>query len=266
MKELINQKEILENVKEIFKRKNCGFHGITSTDKKEFENLLMSVKENDTKNKTEFPDFISENGFVEHFHVTSGKSTRKGYDTTTQESKMQKSHESFMKNFSEKTLETNNNDEPCESQSETAFLRENDSLENFHKSFKRCWENHIEHLHNYKGNKHLSCFLVSSDDVFEIYEIVQREEGMLFGDLENKEPIKFCLSYDFELLDYMYKYRDDIDYVIYYNKHRNYFELLKIKNIPAIKQVLSERIYEIRSLVTMESLNTYRICKTVNNK
>lgn len=108
MKELINQKEILENVKEIFKRKNYGFHGITFTDKKEFENLLMSVKENDTKNKTEFPDFISENGFVEHFHVTSGKSTRKGYDTTTQESKMQKSHESFMKNFSEKTLETNN--------------------------------------------------------------------------------------------------------------------------------------------------------------
>lgn len=32
MKELINQKEILENVKKIFE--NCGFHGITSTDKK----------------------------------------------------------------------------------------------------------------------------------------------------------------------------------------------------------------------------------------
>ena len=106
---------------------------------------------------------------------------------------------------------------------------------------------------------------VCAADVFEIYEIVQREEGMLFGDLENKEPIKFCLSYDFELLDYMYKYRDDIDYVIYYNKHRNYFELLKIKNIPAIERFLSERIYEIRSLVTMESSNTYHVCKTFNN-
>lgn len=46
----------------LFARKN---------DWKEIEDLINSVKPTDSESKTEFLDFVSNNGFIEHFHVTS---------------------------------------------------------------------------------------------------------------------------------------------------------------------------------------------------
>lgn len=80
MSSVINQDDILKIVRE--KACGCSAHGVTDSEWKEFRQLLLSVKSNDSESKTVFPDFISENGFIEHFHVTSGKSSRKGYDVT----------------------------------------------------------------------------------------------------------------------------------------------------------------------------------------
>lgn len=44
------------------------------------KNLIDSVVPNDTANKKAFHDFICDKGFIEHFHVTLGKSNRKRYD------------------------------------------------------------------------------------------------------------------------------------------------------------------------------------------
>lgn len=255
MPKIIEQNDILVAVKN---NMNGGsWHGLSENDWKVIEGLINSVKPTDSEIKTEFPDFISNNGFIEHFHVTSGKSNRKGYDVTTEESKMSKSHESFMANI-DSTLPQNKN-EISFSQHHTQFWRKNDSVENFHKSFKTCWADHINHLHNYDGNKHISCFLISSDDVLSVRERMGDDNDIFYGDLARQDRINFCLSYDLDLLDYMYKYHTDIDYVIYFSTMRNYIEIIKVLNIPAIKEYLSKHEYELHSLMAMETSSTYGI-------
>lgn len=254
MSKVIEQNDILASVKNAMN--GCSWHGLSENDWKEIEELINSVKPTDSAFKSEFPDFVSNNGFIEHFHVTSGKSNRKGYDITIEESKMLKSHESFMKSI-DSALPHNN--EILLSQHHTQFCRKNDSVENFHKSFKECWSEHINHLHNYKGNKHLSCFLISSDDVLSVYEHIDDDNNIFYGDLARKEKINFCLSYDLDLLDYIYKYRTDIDYVIYFNIIRNYVEIMKILNIPAIEEYLPKHNYELRPLIVIETSSTYGI-------
>lgn len=256
MPKVIEQNDILAAVKN---HVNGGsWHGLSENDWKEVEELINSAEPTDSESKTEFPDFISSNGFIEHFHVTSGKSNRKGYDITTEESKMLKSHESFMTNI-DSTLPQNNKNEILFSQHHTQFWRKNDSVENFHKSFKACWEKHINHLHNYDGNKHISCFLISSDDVLSVYEHMDDDNNIFYGDLARQDRINFCLSYDLELLDYMYEYHIDINYVIYFNTMQNYVEILKILNIPVIKEYLPRHKYELYPLNTMEITSTYGV-------
>ena len=105
MSKVIEENNILISVKNAM---NGGsWHGLSENDWKEIETLINLVKPTDSESKTEFPDFVSNNGFIEHFHVTSGNSNRKGYDITTEESKMLKSHESFMNNI-DSTLSHNN--------------------------------------------------------------------------------------------------------------------------------------------------------------
>ena len=255
MSKVIEENNILISVKNTI---NGGsWHGLSKSDWEEVEELINSAKPTDSESKTEFPDFISNNGFIEHFHITSGKSTRKGYDITTEESKMLKSHDSFMANINS-ALPQNNN-EILFSQHHTQFCRKNDSVENFHISFKTCWADHIKHLHNYNGNKHLSCFLISSDDVLSVYEHMDDDNNIFYGDLARQQKINFCLSYDLDLLDYIYEYRTDIDYVIYLNIMRNYVEIIKVLNIPAIKEYIPKHKYELYSLIALETSSTYGI-------
>lgn len=256
MSAVVNQDNILCVVRE----KACGGsgHGVTESEWKAFRKLLLSVKPNDSESKTVFPDFISNDGFIEHFHVTSGKFSRKGYDITKEESKMQQSHNNFMEN-APANLPTDNKNNILLSQHHTYFWRKNDSVENFHKSFKTCWEDHIDHLHNYTGNKHMSCFLISSDDVLTVYEHMDDEDNIFFGDLARQDRINFCLSYDMELLDYIYDYRDEIDYVIYCNINRGYVEVIKTTNIPAIKKYLPNHKWELSPLQCLETASTYGV-------
>lgn len=175
----IDQDNILQCLKAWFAFDYC--HGVLENDLDEIKELIDSVEPNDTENKTVFPDFICDKGFIEHFHVTSGKSNRKGYDTTKEESKMLQSHE----NFKEKVIDSlpEQNQEIFFSQHHTSFWRRGDSLANFHKSFEKAWENHVESLNAYNGKKHISCFLISSDDVIAVYEEPVDEHGVFYGEL-----------------------------------------------------------------------------------
>lgn len=256
MSSIINQDDILNAVRE--KINGDSGHGVTESEWEDFWQLLWSAKPNDSKSKTVFPDFISENGFIEHFHVTSGKSSRKGYDITKEESKMQQSHENFM-NAVPDNLPKENDGKIIMSKHHTSFWRQNDSVDNFHKSFKTCWKDHINHLHDYKDNKHISCFMVSSDDVLAVYEHIDDENCVDFGDLARTDRINFCLSYDYELLDYIYGYKNEIDYVIYYNIFREYVEVIKVSNIPAIKEYLPNHRWKLYPFQSMEIASTYGI-------
>lgn len=251
---LINQDDILQRVKDGFDWDYC--HGVFENDLNKIKSLIDSVVPNDTANKTVFPDFVCNNGFIEHFHVTSGKSNRKGYDITKEESKMAQSHEKFMDEVTDSLPEQNQ--EVLLSQHHTAFWRNGDSIKNFHKSFKQAWDNHIKSLEAYDGEKNISCFLVSSDDVIAVRENSVDGQGVFYGDLFLTRKIPYCLVYDNELLDYMYNYNDVIDFVIYYNLHGR-MEVVQLKNIPNVKQMLLNREFILYPLVTMEASSTYGI-------
>lgn len=256
MSDIIDQNEILNNIKKDFNAGNT--HNLTTKDYDCFKKLLKSAKSNDNEHQTKFPDFSSEEGFIEHFHVTSGKSNKKGHAVTIQQSEMKKTHDNF-----EETITLNNNNNIAVGGCETSFLRNKDSIENFHKSFKKNWEKHIEHLNKYEGVKHLSCFLISSDDVLIVDENSKDENSICFGDLVNSKK-EYCLSYDKELLNYIYEFRNDIDFVIYYNVGNKKVEVIKTKNIPALQNYFSNRKFKIHSRIVWEDSITYSV--SVRNK
>ncbi len=200
---------------------------------KSLETLILSARLNDiqktktSKGKTEFPDFICENGFIEHFDITSGNSNRKGYNIIIQNTENEAAHEKFRQNPTSKSCVTT-----------IDRSRSNNSIENLHKSIKEHLTSHLNSYNNYNGNKHLSCFLMSSDDLLRplLYtsENCPDEKAKIRHEKFERHNKVYSMFYDKDLLDFLYSYKDKIDYIIYYNQNKDYFEVLCISEIPTI--------------------------------
>ncbi|MDO5376738.1 MAG: hypothetical protein Q4G52_00250, partial [Clostridia bacterium] len=67
---------------------HTSYFGLLKDDCEEFENILRIAQAN--PNASNFPDFILENGFIEHFRVTSSSVTRKGATHTRKESEFRR--------------------------------------------------------------------------------------------------------------------------------------------------------------------------------
>ena len=67
---------MLENIHEYIKIHKDSFYGVKFEDIKELFLAIVNAQEN--KNKSEFPDFIFKNGFIEHFRVSASKMSRSG--------------------------------------------------------------------------------------------------------------------------------------------------------------------------------------------
>lgn len=205
MPEGLNQNELLNHIRQICN--SWSYHGLSKSDKAEFLKLLMSVMPNDRSSKTGFPDFVSEHGFIKLVPVV------------VNESKNDESKPIFITGYEDD--------------------KKDESVERFHKKFVDAWRSHIKRLRKYKKkHRQLSCFLISSNDCMLVREYRDDKNDILFGGLRRRDNIDFCLSYDKQLLDYMYQYKTDVDYVIYYNTYRNCVEVLKVSNIPMIKKYL----------------------------
>lgn len=183
--------------------------------------LVVSIAApNDTDHRTEFPDFIGENGFIEHFHVSSGGSlSNGGYVITTIESENEKKHYQFRKDGTDKLYRT-----------KVIRTIENNSIENLHASLRRCFKNHIWSMGCYKGKNEIACFLITSDDYLMLK--VQRN-----GEIPVIDPsigLWYNPIYDKKLLDYLYEYVDAIDYVIYFNIKFGSCSYIKLADIPDI--------------------------------
>ena len=61
-------------------------------------------------------------------------------------------------------------------------------------------------------------------------------EGVSIGDFSSPKTIDYRFTRDNNILDYLYKYNQIIDYAIFirYNK---YVEIIKISNIPKLKKM-----------------------------
>lgn len=234
---------------------NDNLFGLTEEDRKEFFNVLRKVKPNE--NLSEFPDFVFDNGFIEHFQITSSKETRKGATETKEQNQFYKKVEIETEQFKEECNQTPSFDKVRSK----SWERENceHSYSNLLESFKRNFEHHIESLGKYTGNKDVGIFIIeNSEFALSMMENVYASwvNGMSHGDLREQQTFNcFRLSRDKSLLNYIYGFKDKIKYIIYvyegqeevknstnricaeYVQKKNY-EVIKVDSIPYLLKLL----------------------------
>lgn len=165
---------------------------------------------------SEFPDFIFENGFVEHFQVTSAKETKKGAKVKVAESAFERENEKIFEDMQKNPPIF---DSPI---ALTTQMREMDcpvcSYGDYVTSFKKNWEHHIESFDKYNGNKEIGIFLIQQTGA----PIVVKRNGT-FSEF-------YHLQMDSDLLSYMEYYSNKIHYVIYC--HQEFCDIISLIDLP----------------------------------
>lgn len=208
-----------------------NFYGLNNDDFIEILNAIRTAKEN--INSSEFPDFLLENGFIEHFQITASKENRKGSAEKIDLAMFNKKIENEVNEFYTYCDET-----PSYNQVRSKeWVRDNlpeYSYENLKFSFISNFEKHIKSLIKFEGNKNLPIFLIENDEVnLEMIENSNTEMDPMKSSLVRQEHfIRYMLSRDKNILNYIYGFKDKIKYVIYYFEED--FEIIKVKNIPSI--------------------------------
>ena len=171
--------EVVKN--DFMKEYPTRFFGLNCEEIKNIKVLFATAKINEKI--SEFPDIILNDGFIEHFQITSSKENKKGAvhikELTDFKSRIRKEMTEIQVNrdFSEKHW--------------TMPYSEH-SYENLVRSFKKNWNNHIESFEKYKGKKDISIFMIQySDMALEMYENVYENwiDGMSNGDLRKTEKL-----------------------------------------------------------------------------
>ncbi|MCH5320545.1 MAG: hypothetical protein J1E36_02200 [Eubacterium sp.] len=223
------EKKCLDFVKANIKSEN--YYAFTQDDIDEFKGCFNSAVSN--PNSNEFPDFICDNGFIEHFQITSGKITRKGSEHIKELSQY--------KNQIKKDINQEITDNPNEiiEPYHYVFHYPKHSYEYLKKSIEENWEKHIESLDNYTGNKNIGIFMIEyQDSTIEMIEniFVDWKEGLSCGNLRRPQELDYySLCRDKEILEFIYKYKNKINYVIYvFSKG---LEIIKLNNILEINKL-----------------------------
>lgn len=210
--------------------------GLLENERKEIIEIINEAKPNPSS--SEFPDYIFNDGFIEHFRVTSSKETKKGSTHTRQESE-------FNRKIENETLELmeewDKNPSYDKVRSKTWELKNTQhSHEYLVKSFKNNWESHINSLQKYinknKKNVSIGIFMIEYPEfALSMYEDIYKDwiDGMSFGDMRSPEKFKeYRLSRDKQLLEYIFEFKNLIKYVIFVNINR--CEIFKTDKIPYI--------------------------------
>ncbi len=160
---------------------------------------LDGARQND--NLSEFPDFIFERGFIEHFQVTSAKETSKGDKHRISEAQFEKeSQEEFGKKQREFLGSIPNPGTLFTKVLEMASPEY--SYKNYVESFKRNFEHHIRSMNKYDGDKSVGIFLLEYT-------------GARITVMQKGKPFQFYkIAYDKELLSYLSCFGDKIKYLI----------------------------------------------------
>lgn len=212
------------------------FFGLSEADAIKIEGVLRDAMPN--PQISEFPDFVSELGLVEHFHITSSMTNRKGSFHKKEESifteKVKKEEEQF-KN------EMNENPSFGEVRSiNHTFSYPKHCHEYFVNSFINTWNSHIDSYEKYQGNKEISVFMVEYQDMAlrmrEDFGNVKTE--VWYGDMlsSQKRYDYYRLSRDIELLNFIYKFKDKINFVIMVCGYN--VEIICVENIPELLKLI----------------------------
>lgn len=188
-----------------------------------------------------FPDFIFSGGFIEHFEVTSSHSNRNGSTMKRELDKLNRDIES-----KEKALMSEMNETPCyEGKIVTSdSWHSKHTYEDFCISFKRNWEKHIDKRDKYLGDKSIGIFMIQYDDsalvMNPVFPNIKTE--IYYGDLLDRlDYIGYRLTHDSEILEYIYQFKEKIQYVVFFNNdhfHGKNCEIICVENIPEIQKIV----------------------------
>lgn len=253
--------------------------GLTEEDTKQFLNCLRKLQAN--PNLNDFPDFIFDNGFIEHFQITSSKETRKGATETKEQNQFYKKVEIETEQFKEECERIPSFDKVRSK----SWERENceHSYSNLLESFKRNFEHHIESLDKYSGNKDIGIFIIENAEfALSMLENVYVDwiDGMSSGDMLEQQIFNcYRISRDKNVLNYIYGFKDKIKYIIYvyegqeevknsansicteYVQKKNY-EVIKVDSIPYILKLLPWE-FEIYPMYVKSVSSIYNISKKI---
>lgn len=253
----VSEDEFFENYYLYAKPVEQIFFGMSEDDIVHFENLLRLVKPNSAP--SEFPDFTSDRGFVEHFQVSSSEITKRAGALHKKE------YAEFQKvaNQKERQLMDEMNEHPESGKIETltqVFTYPRHSYEYFCTSFKKTWEHHAESLDQYGGCKDMAAFMIEYQEhtlhMCEDVSELKLKEKISYGDLFKGERYSYYrLSRDKNLLNYIYGYKGKIDYVVMVTDDE-LPEIIKVENIPELLK-LNPHGFLIESTMCMSEMRYF---------
>lgn len=224
------EESCLNRVKKYCLLNETYYSGITEEEKKSLIALIKTAKDTDGKTTT-FPDFIGENGWIEHFKVTSSQSSQKGYESDINHAEMKRSIE-------QQIGEAKQSENCTNYQFSASTVRQNDNIENYRKSLMTSWKKHYksyERKQQELKNLKIGVFLIDSDDIFLPY--------IKFNDMRNgiieDDNLPFEVVHDKEIMDFIQQYQADIQYVIFVSKR-----IVKILKTSSIHDILTEKNYQ----------------------
>ena len=178
--------------------------------------ILKSAEPNPAQSS--FPDFLFEDGFIEHFQITASKETRKG---ALHKQTQAQFHNEVKQRFQILCNDLNSAPPSNSLSRETAEMKALPySYEMYEASFKKNWHHHIKSLNKYTGSGEIGIFLIEYQGP--LFKLIR--DGKLAGFYKFHE--------DASMLRYIAEYQNKLSYMIY--KHLSDCEIIEMKNIPAL--------------------------------
>lgn len=233
------------------------YFGLSEVDAIKIERVLRDAIPN--PKISQFPDFVSKLGFIEHFYVTSSAENRKG-------SFHKKEKAIFMERVEreEEQFKNEMNEKPNFGELKLihhTFPFPKHTYEYFTKSFIKIWNNHMSSYEKYQGIKEIGIFMVEYQDM----ALRMREDfgdvkcEVWYGDMlcSEKRYDYYRLSRDVELLKFIYKFRDKINFVIMVCGEN--VEIICIENIPELLKLIPYKFEIHAPSVMCEQTSLYGI-------
>ena len=208
------EKECFELVKQ--KYNEILFFGTSVEDEELIQKALQEAKEN--PNPSRFPDFIFDDGFIEHFSVTSSFQNKHGSTMKRENAELEREFNHFASAYVNSLPKDNRT---VYSVATPMCFHETHSYENFVNSFKWNYEDHIENSRNYIGSKEHSIFMIEySDSALRMRKRLPKDlkHEVSYGDLLSKEKPTYRLSRDIELLRFLHDKSSNVEYALFVNR------------------------------------------------
>lgn len=214
------EQNILTLIKKTLDKEDC--FGLSDHEFMQLKKWLYNARLNGSSSK--FPDFIFDNGFIEHFAITSSFESKKGAKQQRESKSLQRNSEiNFhhkLGNSGQNELVTNHSSRPFEQHTHMNLVN----------SIQKNWRKHIKSYEKSNNSLRYRIFVLE-------YLDINIETGISEKNKPN-QPSKHYDSYrisaDKHLLKWIYEFKEKIDYLILINPNSLpiSLEVIKINKIP----------------------------------